>query len=214
MKKIYCISGLGSDENTFGKIDVPGYQLQHLPWMDPVENETMEHYAARMKEKIEDENPVLMGVSFGGMMCIEIAKQLNPERVIIISSVKGKEELPLWMKAVAKLKLNKIAPMSYRKLTESIQNYFLGVSTPEERAIVDNSRKKVTLAYMHWAINQAVNWKNQWQPSPLFHIHGTKDRIFPVKNAKKARLVNDGGHLMILSKYEELNAILKDLLNR
>ena len=32
-------------------------------------------------------NPILIGLSFGGMMCIEIAKLIPVEKVILISSI-------------------------------------------------------------------------------------------------------------------------------
>src|SRR5205814_5443257 len=99
MKKIYCISGLGADEKAFAKLHVQGYQLVHLPWLIPVKDETIDEYAERMSRNITDHNPVIMGLSFGGIMGIEIAKKLIAvEKVILISSVKSFKEIPAWMK--------------------------------------------------------------------------------------------------------------------
>ncbi|MBK7885618.1 MAG: hypothetical protein IPJ81_18875 [Chitinophagaceae bacterium] len=73
---IYCISGLGADERVFTKINIEGYQLKVIPWLTPLRNETLPQYATRMRSNIEEENPVMMGLSFGGMVSIEIAKQI------------------------------------------------------------------------------------------------------------------------------------------
>ena len=86
-KNIYCISGLGADEKAFAKIKVPGYALQHLLWLTPEKDEALEAYAKRMAKQIPDANPILMGLSFGGMLCIEIAKLIPVEKVILISSI-------------------------------------------------------------------------------------------------------------------------------
>ena len=84
MKKIYCISGLGSDEKIFARIKVDGYQLVHIPWLKPEKDEPIEVYAKRMSKYIKDEKPVLMGLSFGGMMAIEITKLLPVDKLILI----------------------------------------------------------------------------------------------------------------------------------
>ena len=87
MKTIYCISGLGADERAFSKLKVDGYALKVINWLIPEPNETIEHYASRMRAGITEENPVLMGLSFGGMMCTEIAKQIPVSKIIIISNI-------------------------------------------------------------------------------------------------------------------------------
>lgn len=111
MKTIYCISGLGADERAFSKLNVEAYQLKVIPWLQPLQKETIEAYAKRMMVAIDEENPILMGLSFGGMLCIEISKQIAVQKIIIISSIKSYTELPLWMKAAGRLKLNKIVPI-------------------------------------------------------------------------------------------------------
>src|SRR5258707_139416 len=95
---IYCISGLGTDAKIFSRLKIRGYQLIHLPWLKPRSKESMKSYAARMAAPIHHPSPVLLGVSFGGMVAIEIAKQLPVKKTIIISSVKTLKEIPSWMR--------------------------------------------------------------------------------------------------------------------
>ena len=90
MKTIYCISGLGADERAFSKLKIDGYSLRVIPWLMPEPGETIQHYATRMRAIIDDPEPILMGLSFGGMLCAEIAKQIPVQKLILISSVKSK----------------------------------------------------------------------------------------------------------------------------
>jgi pimeloyl-ACP methyl ester carboxylesterase len=212
MKKIYCISGLGADKTAFAKLHIKGYQLVHLPWLLPLSNETIEQYAKRMSKNIADEKPVLMGLSFGGIMSIEIAKHLPAEKVILISSVKSYKEMPGWMKLAGKLKLNKLIPMRPYKFFEPIQNYNLGAYTPEEKEMARTFRKNVSQQYLDWAISQVLNWKNDWQPASLYHIHGNADKLFPIKKINAQFVVNNAGHLMIMNKAAEVNGFLKKIL--
>ncbi len=213
MKTIYCISGLGATAKAFSKLHLPGYELKVIEWLLPLPKETIEAYAARMKQLIPEENPILMGLSFGGVMCIEIAMQIPVKKIILISSVKSRAALPRWMKAVAALKLNRIFPVQGNyKLTQPIQNYFLGVTTAEEKQMTKASRKQVSTFYVRWAVDKIINWQNNWQHPALVHIHGSSDKIFPCKKAQPHFIVKNGGHLMIMNKAAEVSLLIQQAL--
>lgn len=212
MKTIYCISGLGADEKAFAKINVPGYQLRHLHWLTPVKNEPIAAYAKRMAGQIEEANPVLMGLSFGGIMCIEIAKLVQVDKVILVSSIPTDKQLPLWMKAAGKLRLHKIVPLNpHTKLLQPLQDFFIGAKGNKEKEIVRRYRQQVQQDYLKWAINAILNWKNDWKPPHLYHIHGDADRIFPLKKVKPDCVVKGGTHFMIFSKAKAVNDYLTSL---
>ena len=213
MKTIYCISGLGADERAFSRLKVEGYEFTCLPWLTPLPKETIQEYAARMSISIIVENPILMGLSFGGMMSIEISKLISVEKVILISSIKSGKELPGWMKLAGSLKLNRIFPMRSYKLTEPIQNRFIGISEPDEIEMVKAYRKNAPQVYVDWAINEVLNWRNDWQPSAIYHVHGDADRIFPVYNLSPTFTIKGGGHFMIMNKFVEVNEALFKILS-
>ena len=212
MKTIYCISGLGADERAFSRLQVDGYNITCLPWLAPLPKETITAYASRMREDIIEENPVLMGLSFGGMMSIEIAKQLPVEKLILISSIRCVKELPVWMKTAGMLRLNRVLPMRPYPFIEPIQNRNLGISTPEEIELVRSYRRNAPQAYMDWAINQVLNWRNSWYPTPLYHIHGDADRLFPIRNVSPTHVIKGGGHFMIMNRAGEVNTALRQIL--
>lgn len=211
---IYCISGLGTDEKIFSRFKVNGYRLIHLPWLKPRSNESIKSYAARMAAPIHHASPVLLGVSFGGMMAIEIAKQLPVKKVIIISSVKTLKEIPGWMRIAGKWRINKIVPVRSYNFTKKIDNRRLGVSCEEELKLVEQYRKMVDPVYMDWAIHQVLNWKNEWHPENIVHIHGAKDKIFPIRSLKGVQVVAQGTHMMIYNRPNEVSELLeKELKN-
>ena len=212
MKTIYCISGLGADEKAFAKIRVPGYELKHLLWLTPIKNEPIAAYAKRMAEQITESNPVLMGLSFGGIMCIEIAKLVPVDKVILISSIPSHKQMPLWMKAAGKLKLNRIVPLNaHMKLMQPMHDFFIGAKGEKEKEIVRRYRQNVQQDYLEWAINAILNWKNDWKPANLYHIHGDADRIFPIKKVKPDCIVKGGTHFMIFSKATDVSSYLTDI---
>jgi len=77
---IYLIPGQGSDERIYNKIEFPGnYEVVHIKYEMPNENENMSAYAQRLAQQIKEENGfILIGVSLGGMIATEIAELKNP----------------------------------------------------------------------------------------------------------------------------------------
>ena len=212
MKHIYCISGFGADERVFAKLNFGENEVHFIPWKIPEKSETLESYAHRMIEDIHHPNPVLLGLSFGGMMSIEMAKIISVEKIIMISSIKTFHEKPLYMRLAAKTHLNKMIPLRPYSFLERIENYNLGVHNEEEKKLVREYRQHINLQYNQWAIGEILNWKNEWSPKNLVHLHGGSDHIFPVKNIKADFIIPGGGHLMLMNKAEEVNEILKGII--
>jgi pimeloyl-ACP methyl ester carboxylesterase len=212
MKKIYCISGLGADERVFDKLRIRNVSLQYLKWLTPEKNETIERYSSRMSVQIGDENPLLMGVSFGGMMAIEIAKKIQTQKIILISSVKSQTELPSWMRICGKLNLNVLMPPRSPKWFSPIADNYLGVETADEKILAKNFREANSPVYLQWAIDKVIKWQNTIQPSTIFHIHGTHDKTFPIKNIHPTHVIKNGGHFMVLNRAVEISAIIESIL--
>lgn len=209
MKHIYCVSGFGADERVFEKLDFGENDVHFISWKIPDENESIESYAKRMSAEIRHPKPILIGLSFGGMMCIEIAKIISVEKIILISSVATFHEMPLYMRLAAKVRLNKILPLHPYSFLEPVENYNLGVQTPEQKQLVREYRKNIDPRYTTWAIDRILNWKNDWFPENVIHIHGDHDHIFPLKTIKANYVIPGGGHLLLMNQADMVNEILK-----
>ena len=111
---VYCMPGLAASSLIFERINLPESQfvIHLLDWELPIGNQSLQEYAQRMAKKITAPNPVLIGVSFGGILVQEMAAFLNPLKVIIISSVKSNVEFPRRMKIAKTTKAYKLIPTS------------------------------------------------------------------------------------------------------
>ena len=218
MKTVYCICGLGSDERIFSRLNWGAANVRYLPWLPPHPGELLTAYAARMSNRITEKDAVLLGVSFGGMLSIEIAKLITVQKVILIASVATYHEIPGWMKASGKLHLDAIIPgkrlhaMRPLKLFEPVENYFLGAETEEEKKLAHEYRKHVDPVYLKWSIHQILNWKNKWRPESLFHIHGTRDKIFPYGLVHPTHTISAAGHFMVYQRPGEISSILNEII--
>lgn len=192
--------------------------MHYLNWLMPLPNETLPSYAGRMSEKITEDNATLIGVSFGGMLSLEIAKIRALPKVVLISSVKTHHEIPRWMKTLGMLKADAIMPRSQlhslrpMKIFEPVENYFLGAESEEEKRLAHEYRRHADPVYLKWSIHQVLNWKNDWLPEKLFHIHGTNDKIFPYSLVHPTHTITAAGHFLVYQRAGQVSAILNDII--
>ena len=213
---IYFISGLGADERVFQFLELPNHPFKHIHWLSPEKRESITHYSSRLIQQIDTtQEVILIGVSFGGMIAQEIAKQISCQHVIIISSVKSPHEFSWQLKIIGKLKLHRLAPTPLLKWGNLLTaNYYFSVTDKQETALLKQIVLDTATTFMVWAINAIMCWKNPDPLSNLVHIHGTSDRIFPINAIKNVIPVEGGGHFMIVNKAEEVSKLILDVINK
>lgn len=214
-KKIYLISGLGADERVFEHIKIEGFKPKHIKWVEPRQQETIKEYAARLREQIDTENPIILGVSFGGMIAIEIAKQIDYEQIILISSAKTKKEIPHLYRFLGLINLHKLVPISVLKSANFLTFWLFGMETNKEKEMLKSILRDTDNKFLKWAINAIIKWDNDNLVKKLTQIHGQKDRILPKKNVSHIDFnIQNGGHLMIYNRADKINEILKKVLDK
>lgn len=211
-KNIYCISGLGADERAFERLNINGYSLKHLKWLSPDEKETVSSYASKMLGQVTEPNPVIIGLSFGGMIAIEMAKKIEMKKLILISTAKTRKELPTWMRITGILHLHKMIPIKSNRFTEKADDRRIGIETMEEKKVVEAYRKSADQKHVNWGVDQILNWENNWLPENFYHIHGEDDRMFPIRNIRPTHIIEKGTHIMILNRADEISACIEQIL--
>jgi len=213
MKTIYFISGLGADKSIFQKLELRQLQPRFIEWIPPSKNETMEAYAQKLLNQIDLSEPfVLLGVSFGGMIAVEIAKITSPDKTFLISSAKKYTEIPFLYRLMGKLGLHKLLPSAFLKWANPITYFFFGGHEEDEKKLLKNILKKTDAHFMKWAIDQIVNWKNTDVPENIVQIHGTHDRILPCLETEEPILLANTGHLMIYQEAAQVSQIINEIV--
>jgi len=208
-KELCIFSGLGADERVFQRLDFSDFSKTYIKWIVPQDNETIEHYATRLLDQITTTKPTLIGLSFGGLIAVEVAKQIDTEKVILIASAKTKNEIPFYYRFAGQIRLHKLLPTRLLKSSNFITNWFFGTSSTFDKQLLKQILIDTDPTFLKWAIDKVARWTNQTQTKKLFHIHGTSDRILPLSFVKCNSTIKNGGHLMTLNKADELNQILR-----
>ena len=206
----YFISGLGADERLFENIRLPhSIIVKHIHWIEPLANESLADYCKRLSGQIDTSNDfVLIGVSFGGIVAIELNKFLHPRYTIIISTVTTHKEFPLQFYLAKWLKLYQLFPASFLKTPNFITDWFFSAETKEEKELLKYFLKIVSPNYLRWAMNVVLHWKNEFKPPNLLHIHGERDRIFPSAKTHPDIIIKNAGHFMVYDHAEEISEII------
>lgn len=211
---VYMMPGMAAAPTIFEYIRLPEdtFEVFWLQWKIPEVNETLVHYAQRMCEEIKHDNPVLIGVSFGGILVQEIAKLIKVRKVIIISSVKSREELPYRMRLAGKTHLHKLLPTQLVSNVETLTKYAFGEPVVKRLELYERYLSVRDKYYLDWSINQVVNWEQQ-EPDPgVIHIHGDRDPVFPAYRIKECIWVKGGTHIMIINRFKWFNEHLPRLI--
>lgn len=212
---VYLISGLGADKRIFSKLKLSAeFNIVHIDWIVPFSNESLVSYAKRLSKVIDVDYPfALIGVSFGGMIAVEIAKIIFPAVTIIISSTIISKNIPFLYQIAGKLNLLKIVPAKWLKSSNKLtQNYFFGTKSNQEKILLGKIITDTDPFFLKWAIGSILNWKNEIRPKNLYHIHGTKDKILYSSRDQPDFIIENGSHFMVYQKAVEISAIIERLL--
>lgn len=215
MKKIYCISGLGADHRVFERLTLPGYELVPVKWMKPHKGEALVDYVERLQDQIEDSaSPILMGLSFGGIVALELSKFVNPALTVLISSVKNRNEIPWYLRATGTIGLDKAVPFKNNRINRKIARSFQGITTKEDSELFDAIMNVTEMKFAKWAAGEFLRWQGCQPVGKVVHLHGSSDRIIPSRYVKPDILIENGSHFMIVVEAKriqnELEKILKD----
>ncbi len=206
--------GLAASSSIFERIVLPEdvFELVLLEWEIPLDKETLSEYAQRMAGKIAHPNPVLIGVSFGGILVQEMAQFIDVRKLIIISSVKTSLEFPLRMKVAKNTKAYKLIPTKLLSNIESLSQFSFGEKINQRLKLYEKFLRVRDKHYLDWAVEQVVLWERTLADERVIHIHGDSDDIFPIKNIQNCIVVKGGTHVMILTKYKWLNENLPRII--
>ena len=212
---IYFVPGLAANNKIFEHIQLDNrkYECHFLEWEIPLsKNESIEDYAQRMCNKITHKSPVLIGVSFGGIMVQEMSKIIPTKKIIIISSVKSNLEFPNRLKLAATTKAYKLFPAKFIENLDSYIDYFLGDYQQKKIEAYKKYMSVRNATYLHWAIHTVMHWKQIKPLANISHIHGNNDGVFPSKHIRNFIKIDDGTHAMILTKGKRISTEIDKIL--
>lgn len=211
---IYFVPGLAAGKEIFENISLPvrRYEIHIIEWKIPHKNEPITEYAKRMAAEVREPNSVLIGVSFGGVMVQEMSEFLELKKLIIISSVKSKSELPSKMRIFKTIPAYRLIPPSFLENSKNLVKYGLGIKSKAKLETYQKYLSVKNTQYLKWAIQQMVGWNRSEEIENIVHIHGDKDPVFPIRKIENCIIIPGGTHIMLIVKFKWLNENLPKII--
>jgi hypothetical protein len=212
-KTIYFFSGLGADSSAFVNLKLPGYHKVYISWIPPLPKESLTHYAERIKSQIKEKNPYIIGLSFGGMVAVEVSKQIEVDKMVLISSARTKNDLSEVQSFFMRLGLYRIIPGSLLKKPNFLTYSYFGAQSPKDKVALMKLLRGTDVTFFRWALRSIACWDNKQPPERTIQIHGTADRIIAYRNVHPDYSIKGGGHLMVFNKADTISKIIMKYLH-
>lgn len=212
---IYRIPGMGADKRLYSEIQpIEGYEFVDLEWQSFPKIKTLKDYAIEIAKQIDTSKPYsLLGVSMGGMVCAELADFLSPEKIVIISSAKTSNELPIMFKRMNFLGVTRLLNAERINYIIGNSSKFFGAMNKEHRKMFYEMADQINIDFIVWSIKAILAWDKKTASSKIIHIHGTKDFVLPFENVIPTHIVDKGDHMMVWNKSVIINQLLKDIFS-
>jgi len=207
----YLIPGLGADERVFRGLRLPG-PATVLHWLPPQSpTEPLRHYAARLAEAVPPGQPCwLVGVSFGGLVALEVGRLRPLARVVLISSLASASQLPPLLKLGRATRLYRLVPFGLLPRLPRLAQWFFGARNGREYRLLARILRDTDPVFARWATHQLLHWDSTGVPTAV-RLHGTHDRLLPLGRSPAAHALPGAGHFMIVSHAAQLSRLLCEL---
>lgn len=213
-KTIYLFSGLGADSTVFVNLELPGYHKVYINWIPALPKESIREYAGRIRSQITAENPDIIGLSFGGIVAVEVSKQIKIDKMVLISSVRTKNELNRKQYFFMKLGLYRIIPGVLIRRTNFLTYRYFGARSPKDKKTLTHLLENTDASFFRWALKSIAYWDNKVAPERTIQIHGSADRVITSRLVHPDYRIKGGGHLMVFNKADTVSKIIMNYLRQ
>jgi pimeloyl-ACP methyl ester carboxylesterase len=215
MSKIFLIPGLGADCRIYQNIDFGARPVTWIDWLKPAPTDTLTSYAQKLIDQYNiTPGSIVIGNSMGGMIAMEIGKKVPCQKIILISSIRTKDEAPGYFSFFRNIPLYKLIPENALSSFDYFLDLFFGKLEKQDQSLFRDMLKKWSPEFLKWAVDAVLKWNNQTIPKNTYLVAGDNDLVFSCKNAKDVIIVKGGTHIMIFDKAAELSKILNEILDK
>jgi pimeloyl-ACP methyl ester carboxylesterase len=215
MEKIYLIAGMGADVRLFKNLDLSGFEAIDIAFIDPEAKDTIATYAAKLVQQYQIAPQLnIIGVSFGGMLAVEIGRQLGMKNVIIISSIKSIDEAPGYYKIFKTLPIYKLIPGKLMLSMGSLLKPFFSKRMGGESHLFNSMLNNTSPVFLKWSMGAALNWDGQATQQTIHQIIGDADLIFDYRKMKNPIIIPGGDHMMVMTRAKEINPIIRNIVTK
>jgi pimeloyl-ACP methyl ester carboxylesterase len=197
------------------------HQLMAFPsahvveWVEPHPRESLHDYAQRIAATIPRGGPlVLCGVSFGGMIALEIAESVGAAGLVLSGACYSPSQVHWYLRPTAYI-IALIPPWIGERTRWLVGGaaWLIGPLGRAERRSIAVMTRAALVKQVTWGFKAIVQWPGKPRPSiPVIQVHGQRDRIIPLKKVRPDIVVPGAGHLLNMTHPKPLNDAIAAML--
>jgi hypothetical protein len=147
------------------------------------------------------------------MICTELSDTLSPVRTILISSAKTGSELPGRYTFMKTFPVDRIVPKGLIKAGGRLLQGIVEPDRKYDKETFKSMLKEKDPLFLKRTADMIIHWERTTCSRQIVHIHGNKDHTIPVKNVKADYIVDGGSHMMIITRADEINELIGNILS-
>jgi pimeloyl-ACP methyl ester carboxylesterase len=205
---------MGSDGRLFRSIRIPEAEIVTPDPIEPAQGETLTQYAARIADPLNIRPAdIVGGVSFGGMLAGEIARQRPVAGLILLGSCLRPARLPSSYRRVERL--GRFIPdfvLGLRSWRPLVRWRFAPLTPDAETCLVEMA-VSYPAAQIRAFGRMVIGWPGVDNVAcPVLSIHGDWDRIIPLKCAEPDIILKEAGHAFTLTHPDQTISAIREFL--
>ena len=215
-EQLYLFPGQGSDFRIFEalKFDTARYEVLAISYPRPDRKDKLSTYAFELIPQLDTSQPFsFIGVSLGGMIAQELCSSVQPKKVIAISSITQRKELPPFYRSQRWLPIYRLFPAGIIKLGSRIAQPLFEPDRKTFAPLFKSMLKAKDARFLKRAIGMIAGWQPPEHNVPVIHIHGDKDSTLPIRRTHADHIVQGGSHMMVRTCSNLIQPILDGYLS-
>ncbi len=213
--RLILFPGLGADRRLFDAQERAGLRFEVPEMPIPQDGQDFADYARTLGRSLGlDENCVVGGVSFGGMLAYQLAATCGAKALILLASCTDPSAIPRhyrWVELTARLIpdhfIHRRAALGARCLAKLER---LG---PDASDLVQDMARKASMPFLRRTGRMILRWKPGRRPEcPIYALHGTADRVIPIRRVTPTEVLEGAGHLLCLTHPDVVTIFIEQSL--
>ena len=207
---VYLIPGQGSDYRLYKNITLDDpFQMHYVHHQEPAEGSSLQEYAALLFQQVDTSQAfILVGVSLGGMLAVEMNEWCDPLKTVVISSAKTRNELPFRYRFQRYLPIYKNVPGEISKQGALLLQPIVEPDRDQAKEVFVSMLQSKSPTFYERTIAMIMEWDRTTSPEGIIHIHGENDHTIPIRNVAFDHALETGSHMMTLTEGEKITALL------
>lgn len=199
MKIVYLIPAPDMDERAIESVLLEGVEFVRVNLPTLTFDSNLKDVTAHLAKQINNSEPIILGFCYGGVLAIEVGKQVEAKRIIVVSGVKDSQGIVLSRKimAVGFYLVPEFVLRGFGLVISFLVNQVLRIDVKIPRIWQKAGQNKFILKH-------ALNFDSRGTNGEIVRIHGSKDRVVPLAKYGAEYTIKDAGHFMFVHRRKDV----------